>query len=48
VRPCAVERIAPKIGMHRKKPGEIIFRESEPSVAGKGTTVDVRLSNPRD
>jgi CRP/FNR family transcriptional regulator len=25
-----IERIAPKIGMLRKKPGEIIFREGEP------------------
>src|SRR5437868_14498177 len=40
VDPEIIERIAPKIGVLRKKPGEIIFREGEPGnslyLVGKG------------
>src|SRR5256714_2390999 len=49
VDPETIERIAPKIGMLRKKPGEIIFREGEPGdslyLVGQGC---VKIANPAD
>src|ERR1700693_757776 len=47
-----IERIAPKIGVLRKKPGEIIFREGEPSdslyLVGKGCVKIARAGDGVD
>ena len=47
-----IERIAPKIGVLRKKPGEIIFREGEPGdslyLVGQGSVKIAKSANATD
>ena len=47
-----IERIAPKIEVRRKKPGEIIFREGEPGdslyLVGQGSVKIAKGASPSD